>query len=66
LWVTEAVDLRWDQLDFAKGHLHVKRLKGGLDSVHPMQGDELRACVSYGVSKSQSRPLCSRGSATAQ
>jgi integrase len=43
LRVTEAVDLRWDQIDFAKGHLHVKRLKGGLDSVHPIQGDELRA-----------------------
>jgi integrase len=43
LRVTEAIDLRWDQIDFAKGHLHVKRLKGGLDSVHPIQGDELRA-----------------------
>ena len=43
LRVTEAVDLRWDQIDFAKGHLHVKRLKGGLDSVRPIQGDELRA-----------------------
>jgi integrase len=43
LRVTEAVDLRWDQVDFAKGHLHVKRLKGGPDSVHPIQGDELRA-----------------------
>ena len=43
LRVTEAVDLHWDQIDFAKGHLHVKRLKGGLDSVHPIQGDELRA-----------------------
>jgi integrase len=42
LRVTEAVDLKWDQIDFAKGHLHVKRLKGGLDSVHPIQGDELR------------------------
>jgi integrase len=43
LRVTEAIDLRWDQVDFAKGHLHVKRLKGGLDSVHTIQGDELRA-----------------------
>ena len=31
LRVTEAVDLRWDQVDFSKGHLHVRRLKGGLD-----------------------------------
>ncbi len=43
LRVTEAIDLRWDQVDFSKGHLHVKRLKGGVDSVHPLQGDELRA-----------------------
>jgi integrase len=43
LRVTEAVDLRWDQIDFSKGHLHVRRLKGGVHSVHPVQGDELRA-----------------------
>ena len=43
LRVTEAVDLHWDQVDFTKGHLHVKRLKGGINSVHPIQGDELRA-----------------------
>ena len=43
LRVTEAIDLHWDQIDFDKGHLHVKRLKGGIDSVHPIQGDELRA-----------------------
>ena len=43
LRVTEAVDLRWDQVDFAKGHLHVRRLKNGIDSVHTVQGDELRA-----------------------
>ena len=42
LRVTEAVDLRWDQNDFAKGHLYVRRLKGGIHSVHPIQGDELR------------------------
>ena len=43
LRVTEACDLRWDQIDWSKGHLHVKRLKGGIDSVHTLQGDELRA-----------------------
>jgi type 1 fimbriae regulatory protein FimB/type 1 fimbriae regulatory protein FimE len=42
LRVTEAVDLRWDQIDLAKGYLHVRRLKGGIHSVHPIQGDELR------------------------
>jgi len=43
LRVTEAVDLRWDQIDFTKGHLHVRRLKNGIDSVHTVQGNELRA-----------------------
>jgi type 1 fimbriae regulatory protein FimB/type 1 fimbriae regulatory protein FimE len=43
LRVTEAVDLRWDQVDVTKGHLHVRRLKNGIDSVHTVQGDELRA-----------------------
>jgi integrase len=43
LRVTEAVDLQWDQIDFTKAHLHVRRLKGGIASVHPIQGDELRA-----------------------
>jgi integrase len=43
LRVSEAVDLAWDQIDFTKAHLHVRRLKGGIASVHPIQGDELRA-----------------------
>src|SRR5215468_10491977 len=38
LRVTEAVDLRWHQIDFSKGHLHVRRLKGGIHCVHPIQG----------------------------
>jgi integrase len=43
LRITEAVDLQWDQIDFTRAHLHVRRLKGGTASVHPIQGDELRA-----------------------
>jgi integrase len=43
LRVTEAVDTKWDQIDWSKGPLRVRRLKGGIDSVHPLQGDELRA-----------------------
>ena len=43
LRVTEAVDLNWDQVDLSKGHLHVRRLKNGIASVHPIQGYELRA-----------------------
>ncbi len=39
----ELVDLRWDQIDFASGALHVRRVKRGTPSTHPILGDELRA-----------------------
>ena len=39
----EVVDLRWDQIDFASGALHVRRVKQGTPSTHPILGDELRA-----------------------
>src|SRR5262249_24640145 len=32
LRVSEAVDLEWDQIDFTRAHLHVRRLKGGIAS----------------------------------
>src|SRR5215468_10405630 len=28
---------------FSKGHFHVMRLKNGIEPVHPIEGDELRA-----------------------
>jgi type 1 fimbriae regulatory protein FimB/type 1 fimbriae regulatory protein FimE len=40
---SELVELRWDDVDFTAGKLHVRRAKGGVDSVHPMTGRELRA-----------------------
>jgi type 1 fimbriae regulatory protein FimE len=43
LRVSELVALRWDQLDFKQGHLHVNRLKNGTPSTHPVRGRELRA-----------------------
>jgi integrase len=36
-------DLRWDQIDFNGAVLHVRRVKNGTPSTHPIQGDELRA-----------------------
>ena len=39
----ELVTLRWDAIDFAHGRLHVSRLKGSAESVHPLSGRELRA-----------------------
>ena len=43
LRVSELVDLRWDQVDFATATLHVRRVKQGRPSTHPIMGDELRA-----------------------
>jgi integrase len=39
----ELVDLRWDQVDFRTASLHVRRVKQGTPSTHPILGDELRA-----------------------
>ena len=59
LRVTEAIDLRWDQIDFSKGHLHVRRLKGGIHSVHPIQGASCGRYVNLGGSRSRNPLLCS-------
>jgi integrase len=40
---SELVDLRWDQIDFDRATLAVRRVKQGSPSTHPIQGDELRA-----------------------
>jgi len=44
LRASEIVDLRWEQVDLGRNAaLHVRRVKQGLPSVHPLQGDEMRA-----------------------
>jgi integrase len=43
LRATELCDLQWSQVELATGRLHVRRAKNGSPSVHPMQGDEIRA-----------------------
>ena len=40
---SELCDLQWSQVELATGRLHVRRAKNGSPSVHPMQGDEMRA-----------------------
>jgi integrase len=42
LRAAELVDLRWDQVDFDHARLHVRRVKKGMPSTHPISGDELR------------------------
>ena len=43
LRASELVDLRWDQVDFRTAVLHVRRVKHGTPSTHPILGDLLRA-----------------------
>jgi site-specific recombinase XerD len=43
LRASETVDLRWEQIEFARAVLHVRRAKQGTPSSHPILGDELRA-----------------------
>jgi len=43
LRVSELVSLRWDAVDLKAGLLHVRRLKNGTPSTHPLRGPELRA-----------------------
>jgi type 1 fimbriae regulatory protein FimB/type 1 fimbriae regulatory protein FimE len=43
LRASETVDLRWDQVDFNRALLHVRRAKQGTSSVHPLTGTEMRA-----------------------
>jgi integrase len=42
LRASELTDLRWDQIDFTTATLHVRRVKQGSPSTHPILGDELR------------------------
>lgn len=51
LRASELCSLRWTQVDLKNGRLHVNRAKGGIESVHPLHGPELRAL----------RPLQGRG-----
>jgi integrase len=41
LRVSEACDLRWDDIDLRKRTIIVRRLKGSTDSVHYLERDEV-------------------------
>jgi len=43
LRASELCDLRWDQVDLTGAVLHVRRVKNGTPSTHPLSGRELRA-----------------------
>jgi type 1 fimbriae regulatory protein FimB/type 1 fimbriae regulatory protein FimE len=44
LRAAEVCDLEWSQVEFGRSaSLHVRRVKNGKPSVHPLRGDEIRA-----------------------
>jgi integrase len=43
LRASEVCDLQWSQIELNTGRLHVRRSERGTPSVHPLQGDEIRA-----------------------
>jgi len=47
LRVTEAIDMRLDQLSLQRARLWVRRVKGSLSVEHPIAGDALRALRRY-------------------
>ena len=38
-----AATARWDQIEFSSATLHMRRVKQGTPSTHPLLGEELRA-----------------------
>jgi integrase len=43
LRASELLDLRWEQVDLSHAVMHVRRVKSGTPSTHPLTGRELRA-----------------------
>jgi integrase len=43
LWASEICDLRWEQIDFNSATLHVRRVKNGKPSTHPVRGEVVDA-----------------------
>jgi site-specific recombinase XerD len=47
LRVSELIDIRLRDLDLDTARIHVRRRKGSLSTIQPIEGDELRAIRSY-------------------
>ena len=59
LRASELTDLRWHQIDFRTSTLHVRRVKQGAASTHPILGDELRALHRLERDQDPNRRSCS-------
>jgi site-specific recombinase XerD len=53
LRLSELIALRWSQIDLKHGLIHIRRLKRGIASTHPLFGPELRALRQLKRSKLQ-------------
>ena len=58
LRVSEACDLRWDDLDLSKRTIAVRRLKGSTDSVHYLEATNLLGSSACNA-KGPRPPMCS-------
>src|SRR6202521_1406081 len=56
LRVSEACGLRLSQVDTASRVLHVKRLKQGLSTTHPLRGDEIKSIKAWLTERAQMKP----------
>ena len=59
LRAAELVDLRWNQVDFRSAALHVRRVKQGTPSVHPIAARECHD-NGYGNAYHWQRVICGR------
>jgi integrase len=58
LRASELCNLRWDQIDFRSGNLHVTRKKNGTPSTHPLGGTELRLLRQLRRKQDPASPFC--------
>src|SRR5260370_1590680 len=56
LRVSEACGLQLSQVDVESRILHVKRLKEGLSTTHPLRGDEIRAIKAWLADRARMKP----------
>jgi type 1 fimbriae regulatory protein FimB len=56
LRVSEACGLKLSQVDPESRVLHVKRLKAGLSTTHPLRGDELRVINNWLAERAKMKP----------
>jgi type 1 fimbriae regulatory protein FimB len=56
LCVSEACGFKLSQVDTESRVMHVKRLKAGLSTTHPLRGDELRAIKTWLAARAMMKP----------